>query len=366
MIKKTFMFLILILGLPAFAACTLAGPVESADAAGGRSPQDKVSIEKCPTAEPGHHQLIYAAKGICFNYPDTYDVFEGEDGSFTLYVDSLLNTEAPIASFNFEPANGRPLEAVLGAYLPHVDFTLARPLTINLGGETAVVLDNMPGQDINRRVIVIYDGLVMDMMVARIGEEYGAVGEQAEVLFETIVDSFQFIGIEPEAPLLAGPECPEAVAGTFLYTNFEDGYCLLLPDGYTVDESLISKEGSSQTAVFVDSPLNTANPKLFILVEAANGRTLEAVTTDKAAEIKEILGSDAQWSFGHMLGGVAANQFDQVPGQDLSRQVLLVKDGRFFSLVFIPDEAAMGQAYAEMELLYDTVMESFDFLRQAD
>jgi hypothetical protein len=70
------------------------------------------------------------------------------------------------------------------------------------------------------------------------------------------------------------------------------------------------------------------------------------------------------WSFGYMLDGVPANQFDQVPGQDLSRQVIMVHNGRLITLTFIPDDAAAGEAYAAMQILYDAVMDSFSFLGQ--
>ncbi len=60
-----------------------------------------------------------------------------------------------------------------------------------------------------------------------------------------------------------------------------------------------------------------------------------------------------------MLDGEPANQFDQVPGQDLSRQVLMVHNGRLYTLTFIPDDPDAGAAYDEMQLLYDTVMDSF-------
>ncbi|MCL4267033.1 MAG: hypothetical protein KJ069_27890 [Anaerolineae bacterium] len=59
-----------------------------------------------------------------------------------------------------------------------------------------------------------------------------------------------------------------------------------------------------------------------------------------------------------------ANQFDQVPGQDLSRQVVLVRDGRFYTLTFIPDDPEAGEVYAEMQTVYDMVLDSFNFLWQ--
>ncbi|HRQ40592.1 MAG TPA: hypothetical protein PLD25_21975 [Chloroflexota bacterium] len=324
---------------------------------------DKVSVANCAEAVPGAHQLIYAAQGICFLYPDNYDVFQAEDGSLTLYVRSPLNTEAPFASIHMEALDGRTIQEIVPDYPSDAELAAMSFLTIDLGGEQAIVLDNLPGQDINRRVIAMHDGRVVDIMVVRIGEEYGPVGEQAEALYQMMTETFQFIGIEPEAPLLAGPECPEAVVGTTLFTNAEDGFCLLLPDGYAVDDSLTTDNGGAETAVYVDSLTDSAHARLFITVEDANGRSLNDITADKAAEIETMMGTSPMWTFGLMLDGVPTNQFDQVPGQDLSRQVVMVHDGRLVTLTFIPDDPDAA-AYADMQILYDTVLDSFSFLWQ--
>lgn len=326
-------------------------------------PAEKISVEQCPEATPGFHQLLYAAQGVCFLYPDSYDVFHGEDGSLTIYERTWLNTEAPFASINFEPLNDR--DNIIADYLPEVDLAVVTLPTVDLGGLTATVLNDLPGQDTNRRILAVQDDRVINIMITRIGADYGAVGDAAETLSQTITDSFQFIGIEPEAPLLAGPECPEPETGTTLFTNVEDGYCLLLPDGYAVDDSLTSNDGGGETAVYIDSLMNSSHARLFITVDDAQERTLEEITAAKEAEISDILGTPAMWSFGYMLDGLPANQFDQVPGQDLSRQVVMVHNGRLYTLTFIPDEPAAGDAYTEMEILYDTVLDSFSFLWQS-
>lgn len=367
---KPFLLFLSFIFLLSLAACNMAGGSEPsmADSDNGVEPvkddaSGKVALDHCAQPEPGTHQMIAAAQGVCFLYPDNYDVFEAEDGSLTLYVDSLLNTEAPLATISIEPLNGRT--DLVAEYLPDVNLAVVTLPTIELGGVIATVLDDLPGQDTNRRILAQHDDRVINIMIARIGADYGAVGEQAEELSKTITDSLQFIGIEPEAPLLAGPECPEAAAGTTLFINEEDGYCLLLPDGYAVDDSLTSNEGGGETAVYVDSLMNSANARLFITVAAADALTLEEVTANKEAEISEMMGEPAMWSFGYMLDGVPANQFDQVPGQDFSRQVLLVHNGRVYTLTFIPDDPTLGDAFAEMQTLYDIVMDSFSFLRQS-
>ncbi|MCA9962364.1 MAG: hypothetical protein KC443_25190 [Anaerolineales bacterium] len=169
---------------------------------------------------------------------------------------------------------------------------------------------------------------------------------------------------EPTVAINAEAKCPDAPVGTTLFTNLEDGFCLLLPDGYAVDDSLTSSSGGTETAVYVDSPLDATHPRLFITVENANGRSLDEITTAKAAEIEASTGSSPTWTFGIMLGDSAANQFEQVPGQDLSRQVVAVRNGRFYTLTFTPDDAS-ADAYADMQTLYDTVLGSFNFLWHA-
>ena len=194
--------LVLIFTLFALAACKPVAAAGTDDNPAAQDVSGKISVANCVEAGPGTKQLIYAAQGVCFLYPDNYEVFQVDDGSLTLYVDSLLNTEAPLASIQFKPLDGRSIQEVIPDYPSDAELATMSFLTIDLGGEIATVLDNLPGQDINRRVIALHEDRFIDIMIARFGPEYGVVGEQAEALYTTITDSFRFIGIEPEAPLL--------------------------------------------------------------------------------------------------------------------------------------------------------------------
>lgn len=382
--NKKYLFLLLLFGLFALIACSASGgsepstepvveepaeepttetvteqPAEETPAEAPAEEVEELTVADCPEAAAGTHQLIDAAQGICFLFPDNYDVMQGEDGSLMLYVKSPLNTEAPLATVNLQAVNGRTIQEIIPDYPSDADLATMSFLTIDLGGEQAMVLDMLPGQDINRRVFAMHNDHVVDIMIARIGPDYGEVGQQAEALYSMITESFTFIAREAEAELIAGPECPEAKEGLVLYSNTEDGFCLLLPEKYVVDDTLTSDNGA-ETAVYVESIMNTAEPKLFITVEPANGRSLEDVTAEKQAEFPDF---EVMFSFGYMLDGVPANQFDQLPGQDLNRQVVLVHNDRFYTLTFIPDDPAMSDVYAEMETLYETVMDSFSFLK---
>lgn len=363
--RKPWFLLIMLFALPVLSACSTA--VETAaPAQTGAESTGKISADDCATPEQGNLQLLGAAYGTCFLYPDHYDVAENADGSgFTLYVRSPLNTEAPLLTFSVEPANGRSLDEVTAQRLTDYAFPDTQPQAITLGGQPANLLDNLPGQDINRRVVAIHNDTVYDLVFNRVGADYGAVGEQTEALYATVTDSLQFVGIEPGAPLLAGPECPTVAENTTLYTNEVAGYCLLVPASYTVQEVAMDV-ANNEIAFYVDSLQDVSHARLFITAVDAGGQSLEEVTAAKEAELEAALpGFDVTWSFGYMLDGVPANQFDQVPGQDLSRQVVMAHNGRVITLTFIPDDPNAGDAYGEMQSLYEIVMDSFSFLWQS-
>ena len=59
-----------------------------------------------------------------------------------------------------------------------------RRLTID--GEEAVLLDNLPGQDFNRRVVVMHNNMVYSLMFMPLSPE-------AEPLYQSVLDSLRFV-----------------------------------------------------------------------------------------------------------------------------------------------------------------------------
>ena len=175
---------------------------------------------------------------------------------------------------------------------------------------------------------------------------------------EIVVDSVE-AGGTGTAVVMAPSECPPPVANSTLYNNDTMGYCLVLPASYAILEA--SSDETVNTMVFyVDTVQDTSHPQLSVKVTDAKGRSLEKISDAYEKEIeKNVPGYDVHWSSGHMLAGQPANQFDQVPGQDLSREVLMVYDGRLFTLTFTPDDPSAGAINEEMQVLYNMVTESF-------
>jgi hypothetical protein len=343
-------------------------PTEMAEPPATAEPPTEEATAACPEPTAESQLLRHEAYGYCFLYPLEYDAMGAESApdapslaSITLYEDSVLNVEAPLLTVTIEESNGRTAEqaadevtADLGA-----DFGFTRD-EVTIGGETGVVLDNMPGQDLNRSVFVVHDDLLYNLIVYRIGPDYGEIGERAEALYQMVLDSFRFVPVVSGAPLEAGAECPAETAETVLLRNEEQGYCLLYPAEYTAEQPT---EG--ETVLFVGSLMDVEHPKLFINVEDAGERTAQEAADELVAEFQQTMPDlEIERTFGVMVDGAFAERLDKVPGQDLSRQVIFVQNGRLYKLTFVPADEAAGEIYTEMEAFYELVIDSFSFLRE--
>jgi len=136
-------------------------------------------------------------------------------------------------------------------------------------------------------------------------------------------------------------------------------FCLLVPTGYAVDEST-----ENQIVFYVGSLLDVAHPKAFIAVQEAEGRTSEQIANEMAGEVEATMpGYDVELSFGLSVGYEPAWVLENMPGQDISRQVVVVHDGQLYKLTFVPADEQAGEVYTEMEDLYTLLIKSFRFLR---
>jgi hypothetical protein len=130
--------------------------------------------------------------GICFSYPrgfsqipygDTVEIVgPGLPGSELRAIFWLEKSEA------FD----RTTEVIADQELTIAGITNAGRWSITLDGEPAVVLDGMPGQDLQRRVYVVHQQslYVLAFMPTLSGNK--AVNDQMEALFSAITDSWSW------------------------------------------------------------------------------------------------------------------------------------------------------------------------------
>lgn len=72
--------------------------------------------------------------------------------------------------------------------------------TVMMGGEDALVLDGMPGQDLVRRVYIVHDGLLYTLSFSPYQSANETASAQMETLFEAVISSWVWIS--------SGNPCP--------------------------------------------------------------------------------------------------------------------------------------------------------------
>ena len=152
-----------------------------------------------PTLEksPNEPELFSSDQlGLCFSYPQGYTLNPDSDtvqiaapilpdtnvfGLFWLEIsDSYNRTAERIADEDMTDAvdhAGVPLEN-LGRW------------TVTLGGEQAVVLDGMPGQELQRRVYIVHEQTLYFLAFWPARSENKAASDQMEALYEAVTSSW--------------------------------------------------------------------------------------------------------------------------------------------------------------------------------
>ncbi len=213
------------------------------------------SEDGCPmaSAESQTQPLLDEARGFCLLYPASHTVEQLESGNTEIVLGSIMNHVDPRASIVVEELAGRSLEQVVDEFLAGYEgFTIDQsPLTV--GGEAAILLDNIPGQDYYRKVLVVHDGFLYQLTIAPYDQNLVDSLPQAEQLYHTVIDSFRFVdrGQEPTAgPAPAVPaEIQEVATLPVPSTTYRDevyGFEFDYPAAWTLsDQGVIGSRASA-------------------------------------------------------------------------------------------------------------------------
>jgi hypothetical protein len=127
--------------------------------------------------------------GFCLLMPEGYAVVETVPGNFSLVADGdIMDHTSPRVGIEVSSAGDRSLAGIADQMLQ--DYAPAgagvTPEAIMVDGAEAIVLDNLPGQDLNRRVVVVHDGFVYSIMFMPLSPE-------GEPLYQAILESLRFL-----------------------------------------------------------------------------------------------------------------------------------------------------------------------------
>jgi hypothetical protein len=252
--KRLSSSLILVFAALSLSACALAG---AADLDTGPTPQEVGVVEGCPSTTEGTQLLMNSELGYCLLYPTGYDVLHPHENETVLTVGSLLNVDQPRVYVEVKEAAGHSVEQIadklgaeVSAELPVFEIRQSR---IILAGEEAIVLDNMPGQDVSRRVVVIHNGRLYRLTFILADRDARDAYTQMEKLYTTVTDSFNFLPtassiVTPTIEIRGGEEPALIWERRTRINNGGEYTCsslLLAPN----NQALIGPCGSAQTPV---------------------------------------------------------------------------------------------------------------------
>ncbi|HHX66379.1 MAG TPA: hypothetical protein GX702_15995 [Chloroflexi bacterium] len=158
---------------------------------------DVVSI--CPGPGPGMQLFRSDEDGYCLLVPDYVRVRRPAPGVTTFTGPIRGNRIDPVrAALTIQQLGTvieRPIDDVAREYLNEYIIGGAglQWVSIQLGGEDAVVVDGIPGHGIVRQAFVVHRGVLYVLSLAPIDPAQGRPAEDAEAIWQAVISSFTFM-----------------------------------------------------------------------------------------------------------------------------------------------------------------------------
>lgn len=117
-----------------------------------------------------------------------------EDSALNLCPSEQLLLHGPVVwlTVHVEPANSRSLAEAVDVFTMGLDDFGLEMEEVEIGAETAVQINNMPGQEISRELLLIHNDQLYRLSFVPAGADDGERLAEMERLYEMIVGSFQF------------------------------------------------------------------------------------------------------------------------------------------------------------------------------
>ena len=328
----------------------------------------------CPQAGEGTTLYLSTENGFCFLYP----------ADLKLQPDPLRPAEAvlllgPLAepgametvALNVTvasngPADGLDSAGYAAAWLqynmpapalaqtPGLEVTQT-PATI--GGQPAMVVDNLPGMMINLRgAFVVAGGVKYQVTMLPQPQDVPQLADAATQTWDTVTGSIVFFPPQNTRTVVrAADVCPAATADTKLLVDEVGGYCLLYPADFAIDPDLPTTiAGGPELGPYSD----------FAHVRAAlsvGTYPLGQMTPEQALQ-PPVENSDPNSAAAASIGGYPAVTYDFIAGPWRQRNAAVVVNGRVYTLVAQPwDRELFPQALPDVERLWNTASTSITF-----
>ncbi len=192
--KQLFLFLFVAVVLAACSSPVTSASVPTLDVA------DTPQQAQAPAIEPTREQssdLSFPTEsfssdrlGVCFSYPQGYQQIPTGDSIEIAGPDLPGSGEQALFWLEIGNAYDRSAETIAAQDMTLVAGADIGRSTIMLGGQPAVVLDGMPGQDLQRRVYVVREPTLYILAFMPTRSEDQAVSEQMDKLYAAVTSSW--------------------------------------------------------------------------------------------------------------------------------------------------------------------------------
>lgn len=131
-----------------------------------------------------------AELGLCFSYPQGYTQLPYND-TVQISAPNLPGTDTQgLFWLERSDAYNRTAEKIADQDMTAAGLSSVGRSFITMDGEPAVVLDGMPGQDLQRRVYVVHGQTLYVLAFMPTRSANKAAGDQTEALYQTVTNSW--------------------------------------------------------------------------------------------------------------------------------------------------------------------------------
>ncbi len=128
--------------------------------------------------------------GLCFSYPQGYTQLPSTDIVEIVAPDIPGTDTKGLFWLEISDAYGRTAEKIADEDMTTAAGVDVGRSTVMIGGEPAVVLDGMPGQDLQRRVYVVHQQTLYVLAFMPTRSENKAASDQMEALYNAVTSSW--------------------------------------------------------------------------------------------------------------------------------------------------------------------------------
>ena len=128
--------------------------------------------------------------GLCFSYPRGYTHLPENDSVEIVALDITGSDVKGLFWLEISDSYNRTAEKIADQEMTYAAGLNVGRWTVMLDGEQAVVLDGMPGQDLQRRVYVVHQQTLYVLAFMPTRSENKAVSDQMEALYSAVTSSW--------------------------------------------------------------------------------------------------------------------------------------------------------------------------------